>query len=174
MVLFQSCLGVRELAQRASIPGGVGGRGTGPRDGANFATCVVFLSFQGRSKCRNVCRIFYTSRTQPSNFRKIIHLPFRNRSPCPPEPLPPRVELPSKPTLPGLASFWNSQPSPNPPPFLELPSSPYAPQPSPATKALLPPSTRGKGWLGGARFRKVSKVGGLTSHAYKKKKNCVF
>ena len=24
--------------------GGVGGRGTGPRDGANFATCVVFLS----------------------------------------------------------------------------------------------------------------------------------
>ena len=23
--------------------GGVGGRGTGPRDGANFATCVVFL-----------------------------------------------------------------------------------------------------------------------------------
>ena len=22
--------------------GGVGGRGTGPRDGANFATCVVF------------------------------------------------------------------------------------------------------------------------------------
>ena len=28
---------------RASVPGGVGGRGTGPRDGANFATCVVFL-----------------------------------------------------------------------------------------------------------------------------------
>ena len=26
--------------------GGVGGRGTGPRDGANFATCVVFLLFQ--------------------------------------------------------------------------------------------------------------------------------
>ena len=25
--------------------GGVGGRDTGPRDGANFATCVVFLSF---------------------------------------------------------------------------------------------------------------------------------
>ena len=24
--------------------GGVGGRGTGPRDGANFATCVVFLT----------------------------------------------------------------------------------------------------------------------------------
>ena len=23
--------------------GGVGGRGTGPRDGANFATCVVFF-----------------------------------------------------------------------------------------------------------------------------------
>ena len=26
--------------------GGVSGRGTGPRDGANFATCVVFLTFQ--------------------------------------------------------------------------------------------------------------------------------
>ena len=25
----------------AVVPGGVGGRGTGPRDGANFATCVV-------------------------------------------------------------------------------------------------------------------------------------
>ena len=24
---------------------GLGGRGTGPRDGANFATCVVFLLF---------------------------------------------------------------------------------------------------------------------------------
>ena len=44
------CLGVREgLAWRGkgsgAVPGGVGGRGTGPRDGANFATCVVFLSF---------------------------------------------------------------------------------------------------------------------------------
>ena len=28
--------------------GGVGGRGTGPRDGANFATGVVFLTFRGR------------------------------------------------------------------------------------------------------------------------------
>ena len=41
--------GVREAGQglgggaRASVPGGVGGRGTGPRDGANFATCVVFM-----------------------------------------------------------------------------------------------------------------------------------
>ena len=26
--------------------GGVGGRGTGPRDGANFATCVVFLTYK--------------------------------------------------------------------------------------------------------------------------------
>ena len=33
---------------RASVPGGVGGRGTGPRDGTNFATCVVFLSFLTR------------------------------------------------------------------------------------------------------------------------------
>ena len=30
--------------------GGVGGRGTGPRDGANFATCVVFLTFLKRRK----------------------------------------------------------------------------------------------------------------------------
>ena len=30
---------------RASVQGGVGGRGTGPKDGANFATCAVFLSF---------------------------------------------------------------------------------------------------------------------------------
>ena len=30
--------------------GGVGGRGTGPRDGANFATCVVFLLFLTRTK----------------------------------------------------------------------------------------------------------------------------
>ena len=32
--------------------GGVGGRGTGPRDGANFATCVVFLLFLTRTKRR--------------------------------------------------------------------------------------------------------------------------
>ena len=31
--------------------GGVGGRGTGPRDGANFATCVVFLT---RTKIRKM------------------------------------------------------------------------------------------------------------------------
>ena len=30
--------------------GGVGGRGTGPRDGANFATCVVFLTFSNAYK----------------------------------------------------------------------------------------------------------------------------
>ena len=30
--------------------GGVSGRDTGPRDGANFATCVVFLSFLTRTK----------------------------------------------------------------------------------------------------------------------------
>ena len=34
--------------------GGVGGRGTGPRDGANFATCVVFLSFLTRTKRRKM------------------------------------------------------------------------------------------------------------------------
>ena len=32
--------------------GGVGGRDMGPRDGANFATCVVFLSFLTRTKRR--------------------------------------------------------------------------------------------------------------------------
>ena len=39
---------------RASVPGGVGGRGTGPRDGANFATCVVFLLFLTRTKRRKM------------------------------------------------------------------------------------------------------------------------
>ena len=34
--------------------GGVGGRGTGPRDGANFATCVVFLTFLTRTKRRKM------------------------------------------------------------------------------------------------------------------------
>ena len=33
--------------------GGVSGRGTGPRDGANFATCVVFLLT--RTKRRTPC-----------------------------------------------------------------------------------------------------------------------
>ena len=43
--------GVREAGQglgggcKGFGSGGVGGRDTGPRDGANFATCVVFLSF---------------------------------------------------------------------------------------------------------------------------------
>ena len=37
---------------RASVAG-VGGRGTGPRDGANFATCVVFLLLT-RTKRRGV------------------------------------------------------------------------------------------------------------------------
>ena len=37
---------------RASVAGGVGGRGTGLRDGANFATCVVFLLFLTRTKRR--------------------------------------------------------------------------------------------------------------------------
>ena len=52
--------GVREAGQglgggaRASVPGGVGGRGTGPRDGANFATCVVFLLFLTRTKTRKI------------------------------------------------------------------------------------------------------------------------
>ena len=39
---------------RASVPEGVGGRGTGRRDGANFATCVVFLSFLTRTKRRKI------------------------------------------------------------------------------------------------------------------------
>ena len=33
---------------------GVGGRDTGPRDGANFAMCVVFLSFLTRTKRRKM------------------------------------------------------------------------------------------------------------------------
>ena len=66
MLFFESgcCLGVREgLAWRGKgrggskgfgSGGGVGGRGTGPRDGANFATCVVFLSFLTRTKRRKM------------------------------------------------------------------------------------------------------------------------
>ena len=38
----------------SSGSGGVGGRGTGPRDGANFATCVVFLTFLLRTKKRKI------------------------------------------------------------------------------------------------------------------------
>ena len=34
--------------------GGVSGRGTGPRDGANFATGVVFLLFLTRTKRRKM------------------------------------------------------------------------------------------------------------------------
>ena len=33
--------------------GGVSGRGTAPKDGANFATCVVFLSFLTYNKKKN-------------------------------------------------------------------------------------------------------------------------
>ena len=44
--------GVREAGQGRS--GGVGGRDTGPRDGANFATYVVFLSFLTRTKRRKM------------------------------------------------------------------------------------------------------------------------
>ena len=33
--------------------GGVGGRDTGARDGANFATCVVFLLFNAYKKKKN-------------------------------------------------------------------------------------------------------------------------
>ena len=38
---------------RASVAG-VSGRDTGPRDGANFATCVVFLLFLTRTKRRKM------------------------------------------------------------------------------------------------------------------------
>ena len=34
--------------------GGVSGRGTGPRNGANFAMCVVFLSFLTSTKRRKM------------------------------------------------------------------------------------------------------------------------
>ena len=47
--------GVRKAGgARASVAGGVGGRGTGPRDGANFATCVVFLLFLTHTKRRKM------------------------------------------------------------------------------------------------------------------------
>ena len=44
----------REGGSRGFGSGGVGGRGTGPRDGANFATCVVFLMFLTRTKRRKM------------------------------------------------------------------------------------------------------------------------
>ena len=40
----------REGGSRGFGSGGVGGRGTGPRDGANFATCIVFLMLLTRTK----------------------------------------------------------------------------------------------------------------------------
>ena len=40
----------REGGSRGFGAGGVGGRGTGPRDGANFATCVVFLTFRTKRR----------------------------------------------------------------------------------------------------------------------------
>ena len=43
----------REGGSRGCGSGGVGGRGTGPRDGANFATCVVFLTFLCAQKKKN-------------------------------------------------------------------------------------------------------------------------
>ena len=52
--------GVREAGQGPGArckgfgSGGVGGRDTGSRDGANFATCVVFLSFLTRTKRRKM------------------------------------------------------------------------------------------------------------------------
>ena len=46
--------GLGESGPRAWVPGGVGGRGTGPRDGANFVTCVVFLTFLTRTKRRKM------------------------------------------------------------------------------------------------------------------------
>ena len=43
--------GLGEGGPRALVPSG---RGTGPRDGANFATCVVFLTFLTRTKKRKM------------------------------------------------------------------------------------------------------------------------
>ena len=52
--------GVREAGQglggkcKGFGSGGVSGRDTGVRDGANFATCVVFLSFLTLTKRRKM------------------------------------------------------------------------------------------------------------------------
>ena len=46
--------GRRRGVQGLRCGGGVGGRGTGPRDGANFATCVVFLTLLTRTKRRKM------------------------------------------------------------------------------------------------------------------------
>ena len=53
----RSPLGPRSGARGVSKgfgAGGVGGRGTGPRDGANFATCVLFLTLLTRTKRRKI------------------------------------------------------------------------------------------------------------------------
>ena len=44
----------REGGSKGFGAGGVGGKGTGPRDGANFAACVVFLTFLTRTKRRKM------------------------------------------------------------------------------------------------------------------------
>ena len=50
--IFDVSNAAREGGSKGFSAGGVGGRGTGPRDGANFATCVVFLTFLTRTKRR--------------------------------------------------------------------------------------------------------------------------
>ena len=71
------------------------------------------------------------SRSQPSNFRKITHLPFRNRSPW----IPPRARAlfcgtakQANPSL-DLPLFGTANQAPTLPLLLELLSSPYAPNP---------------------------------------------
>ena len=89
-----------------------------------------------RNRCGNgICtkqheanRDGYTSRGQPSNFQKITHLPFRNRSPwIPPQALAPScgTAKQANPSL-DLPLFGTANQAPTPP-SLELPSSPYAP-----------------------------------------------
>ena len=105
-----------------------------------------------RNRCGNgICtkheanRDGYTSRGQPSNFRKITHLPFRNRSPW----IPPRALAPSCGTAKQANPSWTcpslEQPT-KPPPFFGTAIQPLRPpQLSPATKALsLPPRPPGQ------------------------------
>ena len=83
--------------------------------------------------------------SQPSNFRKITHLPFRNRSPW----IPPRALAPSCGTA-KQAPLWNSQPSPtlpllwfcHPAPTLSCNQGPWSTPPStrPAPVGTAPPT----------------------------------
>ena len=115
---------------RASVPGGVGGRGTGSRDGANFATGALFLLFLTRIKRNVLFLLFVTPRnpslwtlpdplprssfpahlSQPFPGTKALRLPPRPQASSSGYPPPPSsfYTLVAKfaPPYPGTKAFW--------------------------------------------------------------------